>query len=73
MKSLKRYEVYRTILAIAIALSLGYLLIFFTSMPKGDMTLGEKLREAFQTTNKAFKVFLTSPIVKERRGKILLT
>ncbi|ACR79949.1 ABC transporter permease [Kosmotoga olearia] len=71
MKNIKRYEVYRTILAIAIALLLGYLLIFFTSMPKGDMPLGEKLKEAFQAANKAFKVFLTSPLVKERRGKVL--
>lgn len=68
MKPFKRFQLYRTAIAIAIALAIGYLIIFFASMPSGELEFGAKLQQAFKETNEAFKLFLLGPLVKWRRG-----
>ncbi|KLO22284.1 ABC transporter permease [Marinitoga sp. 1197] len=68
MKSTKRYEIYRTLIAIAIALALGYILILISAFPKGDIAFFEKLKTAIKDANKAFQTFLLSPVLKYRRG-----
>jgi len=69
MKSTKRYEIYRTAIAIGIALLLGYILILVTVFPDGDMAFAEKMRAAFKEANESFKTFLLSPILKQRSGE----
>ncbi|WP_198029609.1 MULTISPECIES: ABC transporter permease [Marinitoga] len=65
---MKRYEVYRTIIAILIALALGYVLILLSAIPKGDMAFSEKLKVAITDANDAFVKFLTLPVARQRRG-----
>lgn len=68
MKPFRRFQLYRTAIAIAIALGIGYLIIFFSSMPSGDIEFSAKIQQAFQETNEAFKLFILGPLVKWRRG-----
>ena len=68
MKPFRRFQLYRTVIAILIALAIGYLIIFFSSMPTGDLALGEKIQQAFKDANEAFKLFILGPLVKWRRG-----
>ncbi|HPE69530.1 MAG TPA: ABC transporter permease [Thermotogota bacterium] len=66
MKKGQLFELYRTGIAIGIALLLGYLIVFFTSFPEGALSLGEKIAQAFSATNEAFKYFLLGPVIKWR-------
>ena len=68
MKSKDRFTVYRIGISVGIALLIGYIIIYISSIPSGDMSFWEKMREAFDSANNAYKYFLTGAIIKWRRS-----
>jgi simple sugar transport system permease protein len=68
MKSKDRFTVYRIGISVGIALFIGYIIIYISSIPSGDMSFWEKMREAFDSANNAYKYFLTGAIIKWRRS-----
>ncbi|HOO75695.1 MAG: ABC transporter permease [Thermotogae bacterium] len=68
MKNAKKFEIYRTVFAVFIALLLGYIIIFMTNFSKENTDFLIGLKNAFDKTNTAFRYFLTSPLIIERKG-----
>jgi simple sugar transport system permease protein len=66
MKSKDRFTVYRIGISVGIALLIGYIIIYISSIPSGDMTFWKKMKEAFDAANNAYKYFLTGAIIKWR-------
>ncbi|HOO34228.1 MAG TPA: ABC transporter permease [Thermotogota bacterium] len=66
MKSKDRFTVYRIGISIGIALLIGYIIIYISSIPSGDMSFWAKMKEAFDSANNAYKYFLTGALIKWR-------
>lgn len=62
------FQLYRTAIAIGIALLLGYIIILFTRYPSDPASFGDGLRVAFNEANDAFRFFILGPVVRWRRG-----
>lgn len=67
MKEKKKFDLYRTLIAIGIALFTGYVIVFISNMPSGDIDFATKISQAFDKSNEAFKYFLLGPIIKWRK------
>jgi len=65
------FQLYRTGIAIGIALLLGYIIIFFSKIPSDAASLWEGVRAGFDNANEAFKWFLLGPIVRWRGNEML--
>jgi len=66
MKANNRFTIYRIGIAIGIALLIGYIIVFISSIPSGDIAFWEKMKEAFNSANEAYRYFLTGTVVKWR-------
>ena len=66
MKSDKRFTLFRIAISVGIALLIGYVIVFISSIPSGDMEWIKKMKEAFDGANEAYKYFLTGALVKWR-------
>jgi len=66
MKSDKRFTLFRIAISVGIALLIGYIIVFISSIPSGDMEWIKKMKEAFDGANEAYKYFLTGALVKWR-------
>jgi simple sugar transport system permease protein len=62
------YQLYRTGIAIGIALLLGYIIILLSKYPSDAASFASGLKTAFDNANEAFKWFLLGPVITWRRG-----
>lgn len=66
MKADKRFTLYRIGISIGIALLIGYIIVFISSVPSTNIAFLKKMKEAFDSANEAYKYFLTGALIRWR-------